>query len=87
MFPYLNFGSLLKIRRRKTEWYDQENYQRNYEKLQEQKREFSEWERAFQLLKNWLQKLNESTMYISVFIRLSTTLPEVNQRGKENNCL
>ena len=39
---------------------------------------------SFSITQNWITRLNESTMYIAVFISLSTTLPEVNQRsGKE----
>ena len=45
------------------------------------KERISEWERAFQLLKNWITKLNESTMYIAVFI--SPTRSESTQRERK----
>ena len=59
------------------------NYQETMRNFKNKRENFLNKRELFNYSKTELQNLNESTMYISVFISLSTTLPEVNQRGKE----
>ena len=82
-WSWLTLWYHVKIRRWKTEWYDQEKLSRNYEKLSRTKERIFWIRESFSITQKLITKLDESTMYISVFISLSTTLPEVNLRGKE----
>ena len=64
----------------KTEWYDQENYQEAMRNLKNKRKNF--WMReSLSITQNWITKLNESTMYIAVFI--SPTRSESTQRERK----